>query len=132
MILDSEFLLSLSDRDADAFEKSAKLHDEGEVMKIPLPAVLEIYYGAYFTESDEEKRKLDNLMLMYHFADADAGTMEHGAELVANADRNAPNDESGVSNEDAVIGAIAEELGDTVLTRNADDFDKLGVSYETY
>ena len=132
MILDSEFLLSLSKRDADAFEKSAELHDEGEEMKIPLPAVLEIYYGAYFTESDEEMRKMNNLMLMYHFADADAGTMEHGAELVANADRNSPGNESDISNEDAVIGAIAEEQGDSVLTRNEDDFQKLGVSHESY
>lgn len=42
------------------------------------------------------------------------------------------NFESGVNNEDGLIGAVADRFDEPVLTDNVDDFRTLGVAYETY
>jgi hypothetical protein len=61
----------------------------------------------------------------------DEETARRGAELLAAADRR-DGDDSGVDNEDGLIGALAERFDEPVLTDSADDFRTLGVDCETY
>lgn len=132
MILDTSFLLDLKDGDPDSFEKATELYDASVVQRVAMPSVMELYYGAAYTESDAEYRRVRNLCLMYPLVSVDEETSRRAAELLAFADRSAGGD-SGVDNEDAVIAAVAVETGERVLTRNVNDFEKLpDVDVETY
>lgn len=131
MILDTSFLLDLKDGDPDAFSKATELYDSGVVQRIALPSVWELHYGAAHADSDEELRKVQNLLTMYPQIELDEHLATRAAELLAAADREADG-ASGVDAEDALIGAVGEHLREPVLSRNATDFDRLGVDVETY
>lgn len=131
MILDTTFLLDLKDGDPDAFSKASELYDAGVVQRIALPSVWELHYGAAYTGSDEEVRRVQNLLLMYPQVNLNEQLAKRAAELLAAADREAAG-ESGVDNEDALIGAVGEHLGEPVLSRNVTHFDRLGVDVERY
>lgn len=54
-------------------------------------------------------------------------------QLLARADTKAGGPgESGIDDIDPMIAAVADQLGDSVLTDNVEDFEKLGVGIETY
>ena len=131
MILDTSFLLDLKDGDEDAFTRAVDLYREGTVQRVAMPSVWELHYGAIYTRSEDERRRVRNLLLMYPPVAIDEETARRGAELLANTDRRAGG-ESGVDTEDGLIAAVAESLDEPVLTRNGEDFEKLGVGVETY
>lgn len=131
MILDTSFLLDLKDGDGDAFDQAIEMYEQGVVQRVAMPSVWELHYGAAYTESKEERRRVQNLLLMYPPVAIDEATAQRGAELLAGADRR-EGGESGVDNEDGLIGAVADRLGEPVLTKNVRDFEALGVEYETY
>jgi len=131
MILDTSFLLDLKDGDEDAFGRAVQMYEQGIIQRVAMPSVWELHYGACYTKSDEERRRVRNLLLMYPPVEIDEETARRGAELLANADRN-EGGESGVDNEDGLIGAVGDKFGEPVLTDNVSDFQTLGVEYETY
>lgn len=132
MILDTSFLLDLKDGRPDAFRKATELYDEGTVQRVTIPSVWELFYGAAFTGSVEERRRVENLLMMYPLADLDENTARRAAILLADADRRAGGD-SGVDTEDALIAAVADGFDEPVLTDNVDDFDKLdGIGVRPY
>ncbi|MBX0285713.1 PIN domain-containing protein [Haloarcula salinisoli] len=131
MILDTSFLLDLKDGDDAAFERATALYDKGIVQRVAMPSVWELHYGAAYIDSADERRRIRNLLLMYPQADIDQEMARSGAELLAKADREADG-ASAVDTEDGLIGAVAERYDEPVLTDNVDDFDRLGVEYETY
>ena len=131
MILDTSFLIHLGEEEENAFQKALELKKRGVKQQVALPTVFELYYGAAYTNSDEEYRKVQNLLLMYPIVELDKEISEKAAELLAKADRK-EGGESGVDNEDALIGAVAFDLDEAVLTDNITDFSKLGVKIEPY
>lgn len=131
MILDTSFLLDLKDGDEGAFDRAVQLYDNGIVQRVAMPSVWELHYGAFYTGSEEERRRVRNLLLMYPPVVIDEEIARRGAELLANTDRR-EDGESGVDNEDGLIGAVGDTFGEPVLTDNVADFQKLGVEYETY
>lgn len=131
MILDTSFLLDLKDGDEDAFGRAVALYEQGTVQRVAMPSVWELHYGAAYTGSAVERRRVRNLLLMYPPVAIDEATARRGAELLADADRRAGGD-SGVDTEDGLIGAVADRFDEPVLTRNGGDFERLGVAYETY
>lgn len=131
MILDTSFLLDLKDGDADAFDRAVDLYDRGIVQRVAMPSVWELHYGVAFTDSEDERRRVQNLLLMYPTVRIDEDTARTAADLLATADRREGGN-SGVDTEDGLIGAAADQLGEPVLTANADDFETLGVAHETY
>ena len=131
MILDTSFLIDLKDGDSGAFATAVELFDGDVVQRVAIPSVMELYYGAHFTRSEEELRKVRNLLLMYPLVDIDENLSRRAGELLADADRRDGGD-SGVDNEDAIIGAVAEQFGEPVLTDNVDHFEKLDIDVETY
>jgi predicted nucleic acid-binding protein len=131
MILDTSFLLDLKDGDEAAFDRAVDLYDRSVVQRVAMPSVWELHYGAAYAESDEERRRVPNLLLMYPPVAIDEETARRAAELLADADRRADG-ASGVDTEDGLIGAVAQRFDEPVLTDNEQDFDRLGVAYETY
>lgn len=131
MILGTSFLLDLKDGQQSAFEKAIDLYDGGIMQRVAMPSVWELHYGAAFTQSETERRRVRNLLLMYPPVEIDEKTARRAAELIADADRRESGD-SGVDNEDGLIGAVAERFGEPVLTDNVDDFEKLAVEVEMY
>lgn len=131
MILDTSYLLDLKDQNQAAFETGIELYDAGVVQRVAIPSVMEMHYGAAYTESEDERRRVRNLLSMYPIVDVDESTARRAAELLAAADREAGGD-SGVDNEDGQIAAVAERFDEPVLTRNVKDFERLGVAVETY
>lgn len=131
MILDTSFLLDLKDGQQAAFAKAMELHEAAVVQRVAMPSVMELHYGAAYTQSEAEYRRVRNLLLMYPVVSIDESTARRAADLLAAADRQADG-ESGVDTEDAVIGAVADHCGEPVLTANVADFQALGVAVETY
>jgi predicted nucleic acid-binding protein len=125
MILDTSFLLDLKDEKRNAF-------DAGVVQRVAAPSVMELQYGAVVVRSEDERRRVQNLLQMYPIVPVDEPTPLRAGELLAEADRQ-HGGASGVDNPDAVIGAVADRFGEPVLTDNVDDFATLpGVEVETY
>lgn len=131
MILDTTFLLDLKDGDQGAFEVAVDAYDRGDVQRVAIPSVMELHYGAAYTRSTEEARRVRNLLLMYPLVAIDADLARLAGELLAEADRRADG-VSGVDNEDGLIAAVAEQYDEPVLTRNVDHFQALGVRVESY
>ncbi|KTG09876.1 hypothetical protein AUR64_09625 [Haloprofundus marisrubri] len=131
MILDTSYLLDLKSGDPSAFERGVEMQEQDVVQRVTVISVTELHYGAQFLQSEDERRRVRNLVRAYPLVSIDERTAVRAAELVADADRR--NDgSSGVESEDGYIGAVADQFGEPVLTRNVDDFEKLGVDVETY
>lgn len=131
MILDTSYLLDLKEGQRDAFEKAVELAETDVVQRITAATARELYYGAVFSQSEEEHRIVGNLLLMYPLVPEDQDVALRAAELLAEADRRAGGD-SGVDNVDGVIAAVADLKGEPVLTDDARHFETLGVRVETY
>lgn len=122
----------MKDGKRDAFDKAVELYDAGVVQRVAVPSVMELQYGAAIVRSEDERRRVQNLLQMYPVVPVDEPTALRAGELLAEADHQ-HDGASGVDNPDAVIGAVAERFGEPVLTDNVDDFAKLpGVEVETY
>lgn len=110
MILGTSFLLDLKDGHRDAFEKAVEMYDAGLVQRVAMPTVWEFHYGVVYSRSEDEHRRVQNLLRMYPLVSIDKPTALRAGELLAEADRNAGGD-SGVDNEDGVIVAVADHYG---------------------
>lgn len=115
----------------EAVRTGTRLAETEEVQWLPSPMVAEVYYGVVYTQSEEERRKVQNALMGYPRVDIDEEIARTASSLLAEADR-AAGGNSGVETNDAYIGAVAEVLAEPVLTANGDDFETLGVDYETY
>ena len=131
MILDSSYLFDLMASDPDAFAKGTELVDRGEMQWLPTPVVAEAYYGVATARSETTEQGVRNRLLGYPRVDVDEEVARVAGTLLAEADDRAGGD-AGVGANDAYIAAMAEILGDAVLTDSVDDFAALGVSVETY
>jgi len=65
------------------------------MQRVAISSVWELHYGSAVTESDEERRRVRNLLLMYPPVMIDKETARVGAALLAAPDRRAGGD-SGV------------------------------------
>jgi hypothetical protein len=131
MILDSSFLFDLMADDPDAFAKGTELVEAGEMQWLPTPVVAEVYYGVATSRSDTTEQAVRNRLLGYPRIDVDEEIARTAGSLLATADDRAGGS-AGVGPNDAYIAAMAEVLDDAVLTDNVADFEKLGVSVESY
>ncbi|AUX09489.1 PilT protein domain protein [Halalkaliarchaeum desulfuricum] len=131
MILDSSYLFDVMDGNPNALEIGTQLTDNGEIQWLPTPVVAEVYYGVVYTNSEEERRIVQNALMGYPRVDITEEMARTASRLLAAADREHGGD-SGVETNDAYIGAVAHELEEPVLTANPDDFEALGVDTETY
>ena len=132
MILDTSFLIDLKDGETSAFKKTRELNNKGISGHITEISIYELYYGVEYTNSEEEKRKVDNLLLIYPVIELTDETLKIGANLAATADRAADEGDPEIDQLDPLIAAVAESRNEPVLTDNVSDFSELDVPIETY
>ncbi|MDS0295598.1 PIN domain-containing protein [Halogeometricum luteum] len=126
MILDTAFVLDLLDGDEGAVSKAEQLEADGAVLKMPAMTVLELYIGIGTGAADDsEERRIRRVIDDLPFVPMDEEVSRRAGRRLG---------ESGAARRkgDAAIAATAEIAGEPVLTRNVDDFERLGVEVETY
>ena len=126
MILDTSFLLDLKDGDGAAFEKGVEIHER--IQRIVLVTVAELHFGVEYTDSEVERRRVENLLSMYLVVVPREAAARRADELRTRAAREHDRD---VGTADAMVGAVANLHGEPVVTADVDDFEALGVDIET-
>ena len=129
MLLDTSFLIDLMNGDEDAVEKARELESDLVQQRLSSMTLFELYYGvARATDSEAEREKIEQVLESKPVHPADSAIMRkagrHSGELM--------NDGNAVADGDMIIGMTAEVVDEPVLTRNVDDFERLGVDVETY
>jgi len=133
MILDTAFLIALLREEQSAFSKGVELAEQGVPQRVPAPAMFELRYGAEMYGSEDEQRALSNLPRLYPMVRLSTELASDAAELVAAADEAEGGEgQAGIDNIDPMIAAAADAVNEPVLTRNVEDFEKLGVEVETF
>lgn len=135
MILDTTFFLDLKRRDEGAFRKGKRLFETGEPQRVPAQVLFELYYGVGATQSDEELRKVQNVLMGYPAVETDEQIARQAGRMLGRVERDASRTGEKVSTDegDAYVAATAHVLDEPVLTRNVGDFEVFeGVEVETY
>ncbi|PSP79962.1 nuclease [Halobacteriales archaeon QS_4_69_225] len=131
MILDTSYLIKLFDGHPGAHEKARELHDERELQRVPAPVFTEIEYGAEYELEEDERRRIRNVSRMYSVTRLDEKMARRAGQLCAQADKE-QGGSSGADAIDAMVAAVAETAGETVITENVTDFRQLGVGVESF
>lgn len=135
MILDTTFFLDLKRRDEATFRKGEELFDAGVPQRVPAQVLFELYYGIGATGSDEELRKVQNVLMGYPPVEADEQIARVAGQMLGAVERDASRtgNKVGADEGDAYVAATARVLDEPVLTRNVADFEIFdGVEVETY
>lgn len=133
MILDTTYCIHLSRHEEAAFRKGMELYHEGVPTRVSMATVFELFYGAAIALDDEDYRRVKNVLMGYPPEPIDEEIARLAAEMLGQADREAGGPtESGVEPNDAYIAATARAYSEAVLTRNVNDFQRFGVTVETY
>jgi hypothetical protein len=131
VIIDSSYLFDLMAGDPDAFSKGTELVENGEMQWLPTPVVAETYYGVATARSDTTEQEVRNRLLGYPRIDVDERIARKAGELLVAADDRSEGN-AGVRANVGYIAAMADVLGETVLTDNVREFEILGVAVESY
>ena len=129
MLLDTSFLIDLMNGDEDAVAKARESETELVQQRLSSMTLFELYYGvARATDSEAEREKIEQVLASKPVHPADSAIMRkagrRSGELM--------NEGNAVADGDMIIGMTAEVVDEPVLTRNVDDFERLGVDVETY
>ncbi|WP_310921767.1 type II toxin-antitoxin system VapC family toxin [Haloarcula saliterrae] len=129
MLLDTSFLIDLMNGDEDAVEKARELETDFVQQRLSSMTLFELYYGvARATDSEAEREKIEQVLASKPVHPADSAIMRkagrRSGELM--------NEGNAVTDGDMIIGMTADVVDEPVLTRNVDDFERLGVDVETY
>lgn len=129
MLLDTSFLIDLMNGDDDAVAKARELETDLVQQRLSAMTLFELYYGiARATESEAEREKVEDVLASKPVHPADTAVMRKAGRLAGERQ----NDGTPVGDGDAIIAATAEVVEEPVLTRNVDDFERLGVDVESY
>lgn len=129
MLLDTAFLIDLMNGDEGAVEKARELESELVQQRLSAMTLFELYYGATRSnQSEAEREKIEDVLASKPVYPADSAVMRKAGRLSGEL----TNDGTAVGDGDVIIGATAEVLEEPVLTRNGDDFERLGVDIESY
>lgn len=129
MLLDTAFLIDLMNGDEGAVEKARELETNLVQQRLSAMTLFEVYYGAARSkQSAAEREKIENVLASKPVHPADTAVMRKAGRLSGEL----MNDGNAVADGDVIIGATADVLEEPVLTRNVDDFERLGVDVEMY
>jgi predicted nucleic acid-binding protein len=129
VLLDTAFLIDLMNGDEGAVEKARELESELVQQRLSAMTLFELYYGATRSnQSEAEREKIEDVLASKPVYPADSAVMRKAGRLSGEL----TNDGTAVGDGDVIIGATAEVLEEPVLTRNGDDFERLGVDIESY
>jgi hypothetical protein len=129
VLLDTTFLIDLMNGDDGAVEKARELESDLVQQRLSSMTLFELYYGAARSnQSEAEREKIESVLASKPVSPADSAVMRKAGRLSGEL----MNDGNAVGDGDVIIGATADVLEEPVLTRNVDDFERLGVDVETY
>jgi len=117
------------DGDEDATEKARELEANLIQQRLSSMTLFELYYGIERSnQSEAEREKIENVLSSKPVHPADTAVMRKAGRLSGQF----VNEGNTVDDGDIIIGATADVIDEPVLTRNVDDFGRLGVNVETY
>jgi hypothetical protein len=129
VLLDTAFLIDLMNGDEGAVEKARALEANLVQQRLSSMTLFELFYGvARVADSEAEREKVENVLTSKPIHPADTAVMRKAGRLSGELEAEG----TPVSDGDVIIGATAEILDEPVLTRNVEDFERLGVEIETY
>lgn len=129
MLLDTSFLIDLMNGDEDAIAKARELEANLIQQRLSSMTLFELYYGIERSNQSKGKReKVENVLSSKPVHPADTAVMRKAGRLSGKL----VNEGNTVDDGDVIIGVTADVVDEPVLTRNVDDFDRLGVDVETY
>lgn len=129
MLLDTSFLIDLMNGDEGAVQKARELEQGLVQQRISSMTLFELCYGiARATDSEAERETVERVLASKPIHPADTAVMRKAGRMSGELQ----NDGTPVSDGDMIIAATAEVVEEPVLTRNVEDFERLGVDIETY
>jgi predicted nucleic acid-binding protein len=129
VLLDTTFLIDLMRGDEDAIEKAEELSANLVQQRISSMTLFELEYGATRSvQTETERERIENVLASKPVHPADTAVMQKAGRLSAELE----NEGTPVADGDVIIGATAEVLEEPVLTRNVDDFERIGIDIATY
>jgi len=129
LLLDTGFLIDLMNGDDGAVEKARELEANLVQQRLSAMTLFELYYGAARSnQSEAEREKIESVLTSKPVYPADSAVMRKAGRLSGEH----MNDGNALSDGDVIVGPTAAVLEEPVLTRNVDDFERLGVDVETY
>lgn len=129
MLLDTAYLIDLMNGDDGAVEKAHNLERNLVQQRLSAMTLFELYYGvARSVNSADERERIESVLASKPVHPADNAVMRKAGRLAGQM----ANEGTPVGDGDVIIGATADVLGEPVLTRNTDDFERLDVEIETY
>lgn len=115
--------------DQDAVEKARELERDLVQQRLSSMTLFELYYGiARVTDSETERENAETVLASKPVHPADTAVMRKAGRLSGELQ----NDGNPVGDGDAIIAATADVVDEPVLTRNVEDFKRLGADIETY
>jgi len=129
VLLDTSFLIDLMNGETEAVEKAKELEEDLVQQRLSSMTLFELYYGiSRATQSDTERERVENVLASKPVHPADTAVMRKAGRLAGEL----ANSGEAVGDGDVIIGATAEVVDEPVLTRNVEEFERLGVEVETY
>lgn len=129
VLLDTSFLIDLMNGDDEAVEKARELERNLVQQRLSSMTLFELYYGiARAVDSADERETVEDVLASKPVLPADTAVMKKAGRLSGSL----YNDGSPIGDSDVIIGATADIVDEPVLTRNIDDFDRIGVEVEPY
>ena len=116
--------------DDDAVEKARTMEATLVQQRVSSMTLFELYYGVARSNQPESERKLvEEVLATKSVQPADTAVMRKAGRLAGElTNQGKPTDDG-----DVIIGATAEVVDEPVLTRNVEDFERMGsVEVETY
>ncbi len=115
--------------DEGAVKKARELEVNLVQQRLSSMTLFELYHGiARSNQSADARERIEAVLESKPVHAADAAVMRKAGRRSGDA----VNRGEAVGDGDVIIGATAEILDESVLTRNVDDFERLGVDVETY
>ena len=115
--------------DEGAVAKARELETDLVQQRLSAMTLFELYYGVGRSDRiDDEREQVEKVLSSKPVHPADSAVMRKAGRLSADL----MNEGNAVSDGDVIIGATALVVDEPVLTRNVEDFERLGVDVETY
>jgi len=130
MLLDTSFLIDLMNGDRKAVARARALEGADLEVRIPSPALFELWRGVHLaTRGSEDAARVGLLLAAYGSVPLDAPSAARGGEVDAMLIRA----RTPIDPEDSMIAGIALTQNEPLLTRNVKDFSRVpGLGVETY
>lgn len=121
MILDTSFLIDVLRGEKEVREWEERLDNGGEEPIITSISVMEIWEGVIRSGNTEELKKIENLLEGLSSIEFDSEDGKTSGEILASlANKGNP-----IDVEDVMIGAIALNSNQKILTKNPDHFERI-------